>query len=409
MEPLCDFCKAVRAVVYCESDLARLCLQCDGYIHSANSLAYSHSRLLLCDKCGSHPAFLRCDHKLALCQGCDSCHQAVNCYSSCPPMLELSSIWATSNLDEPPPAGELNSSWGSIHGLSCMLEGNEDGDEVSHGAIAPNKLSVLESWLGLPMSHPPLPHLSYTQLVRDHVPLASPDLLPPKVPQICSSLKTLGDQENEDDICRNLNMNGLTNLAGNGSNMLDCETDQAPYRFEDGEVERLLTAKDLSDAPSVINGLIGNVTEGPPSVQVQPGCSAFHTSGSIFMNPPPTGSHSIRLGYPSPSISLSNQGTTASDFKECSISPILLSVESPWDPNHDGSSPQARDKAKMRYNEKKKTRMFGKQIRYASRKARADTRRRVKGRFVKAGEAYDYDPLGKAATSLETEKASAPC
>ena len=36
---------------------------------------------------------------------------------------------------------------------------------------------------------------------------------------------------------------------------------------------------------------------------------------------------------------------------------------------------------------------FGKQIRYASRKARADTRKRVKGRFVKAGEAYDYDPL----------------
>ena len=35
---------------------------------------------------------------------------------------------------------------------------------------------------------------------------------------------------------------------------------------------------------------------------------------------------------------------------------------------------------------------FGKQIRYASRKARADTRKRVKGRFVKAGEEYDYDP-----------------
>lgn len=35
---------------------------------------------------------------------------------------------------------------------------------------------------------------------------------------------------------------------------------------------------------------------------------------------------------------------------------------------------------------------FGKQIRYASRKARADTRKRVKGRFVKAGEACDYDP-----------------
>lgn len=38
---------------------------------------------------------------------------------------------------------------------------------------------------------------------------------------------------------------------------------------------------------------------------------------------------------------------------------------------------------------------FEKKIRYASRKAMADVRRRVKGRFVKAGEAYDYDPLAQ--------------
>ena len=38
---------------------------------------------------------------------------------------------------------------------------------------------------------------------------------------------------------------------------------------------------------------------------------------------------------------------------------------------------------------------FDKKIRYASRKARADVRKRVKGRFVKAGEAYDYDPLSQ--------------
>ncbi|RRT64092.1 hypothetical protein B296_00002586 [Ensete ventricosum] len=36
---------------------------------------------------------------------------------------------------------------------------------------------------------------------------------------------------------------------------------------------------------------------------------------------------------------------------------------------------------------------FDKTVRYALRKARADIRRRVKGRFVKAGDAYDYDPL----------------
>nr|CAB3456803.1 unnamed protein product [Digitaria exilis] len=55
----------------------------------------------------------------------------------------------------------------------------------------------------------------------------------------------------------------------------------------------------------------------------------------------------------------------------------------------------SRDNAITRYKEKKKRRKFDKNIRYASRKARADVRKRVKGRFVKAGEAYDYDPLSQ--------------
>ncbi|KAL3500975.1 hypothetical protein ACH5RR_035424 [Cinchona calisaya] len=48
-----------------------------------------------------------------------------------------------------------------------------------------------------------------------------------------------------------------------------------------------------------------------------------------------------------------------------------------------------RGNAMQRYKEKKKTRRYDKHIRYESRKARADTRKRVKGRFVKAGEAAD--------------------
>lgn len=48
---------------------------------------------------------------------------------------------------------------------------------------------------------------------------------------------------------------------------------------------------------------------------------------------------------------------------------------------------QNRGNAMQRYKEKKKTRRYEKHIRYESRKARADTRKRVKGRFVKAGEA----------------------
>lgn len=46
-------------------------------------------------------------------------------------------------------------------------------------------------------------------------------------------------------------------------------------------------------------------------------------------------------------------------------------------------SPLDREARVLRYREKKKTRRFEKTIRYASRKAYAETRPRIKGRFAK--------------------------
>jgi len=46
-------------------------------------------------------------------------------------------------------------------------------------------------------------------------------------------------------------------------------------------------------------------------------------------------------------------------------------------------SPMDREARVLRYREKKKTRKFEKTIRYASRKAYAETRPRIKGRFAK--------------------------
>lgn len=57
---------------------------------------------------------------------------------------------------------------------------------------------------------------------------------------------------------------------------------------------------------------------------------------------------------------------------------------------------QARGNAMLRYKEKKKTRRYEKHIRYESRKARADVRKRVKGRFVKADKECDQDALGSS-------------
>jgi hypothetical protein len=89
-----------------------------------------------------------------------------------------------------------------------------------------------------------------------------------------------------------------------------------------------------------------------------------HANCSMFTNP--TCSRNLHLGFPagtgqvhpSTSLSLSNiiGESSAADYQDCGLSPIFLTGESPWESHLDASSPHARDKAKMRYNEKKKTR-----------------------------------------------------
>jgi len=84
----------------------------------------------------------------------------------------------------------------------------------------------------------------------------------------------------------------------------------------------------------------------------------------MFTNP--TCSRNLHLGFPAstgqvhPSMSLSLSNiigeSSAVDYQDCGLSPIFLTGESPWESHLDASSPHARDKAKMRYNEKKKTR-----------------------------------------------------
>ncbi|KAG5380488.1 hypothetical protein IGI04_016383 [Brassica rapa subsp. trilocularis] len=63
-------------------------------------------------------------------------------------------------------------------------------------------------------------------------------------------------------------------------------------------------------------------------------------------------------------------------------------------------SPRARNEAKLRYKEKKLKHIIGKKVRYASRRARAYPKKIVRGRFVKAGDNYDYDPSSLTMKSM---------
>ncbi|XWS54303.1 hypothetical protein CRYUN_Cryun10bG0078900 [Craigia yunnanensis] len=423
MEPLCDFCRGVRAVVYCKSDSARLCLSCDGCVHSANLLSRRHARSLLCEKCNSQSATVRClDEKLSLCQNCDwngnGCsslghrREALNCYTGYPSLAEFRRIWSSVLDASSPAAFDAGLPVGNLPGndnsfANCLNQREQGGSFV----LAGTKLNELDPHPKLKPWMDPSSLIStnanYIPYCRDQEPLFSEES---NMPRGHSDLKDFKVTDG-DDLCEGLNMNDVQLNFETADEIFGCSQGQTRYQFENVGTDCTLMEKTLSVTES--DGPIENTFEASSSGQKD--CMAFPSSqvgGSASMMATMTGTsncmlmnpgcnRNINLGYPvgqipsTIALSLSNiaGGNSAADYQDCGFSPVFLTGESPWESNLETSCPQARDKAKMRYNEKKKIRTFGKQIRYASRKARADTRKRVKGRFVKADEVYDYDPL----------------
>ncbi|KAF9589057.1 hypothetical protein IFM89_018319 [Coptis chinensis] len=458
MEDRCEFCKIAKAVVYCKPDMARLCLQCDCSVHSANPFSRRHLRSLICNRCISEPAIVRClDEKLSLCQSCEFNGQgcngtghrraSLNFFSGCPSFTELSRIWS-SILDSC-----------SIRELSFELEQEgqwERGESRSFvGFTEGNVLNELEPpgakfepCVGNSSSIPMAFHADQPELFTKELHLPQQGLSPPKHIQICDG-NDFGEGFNMDDVGLNL---------GNSSEVFGCSEIESKYRFEDVGVNPLPMQKNsVADSYNSNELAIEGRLRCFPSflqrelflkgdtetievdnlsiiillcsfVQVlgleqhdlrtlQSSCVAGLSNMTQGVNsrmsqvlPNPTCNRNLNIAFPigqlnpSMSVSLSNLSceSSAGDYQDCGVSPIFLPGEPPWDTNLETGCPQARDQAKMRYKEKKKNRTFGKQIRYASRKARADTRKRVKGRFVKAGEVFDYSPSSSQQEVHET-------
>ncbi|KAL2518984.1 putative zinc finger protein [Abeliophyllum distichum] len=102
MDNICEFCMALRPLVYCKSDAARLCLSCDAKVHSANALSNRHPRTLVCEACRRRPVYVRCfDHEMFMCRSCDNNHHAssqhqkkvVRSYVGCPSAMHLAALW----------------------------------------------------------------------------------------------------------------------------------------------------------------------------------------------------------------------------------------------------------------------------------------------------------------------------
>ncbi|KAL6909901.1 hypothetical protein ACP4OV_001560 [Aristida adscensionis] len=443
MGALCDFCGEQRSMVYCRSDAASLCLSCDRNVHSANALSRRHTRTLLCDRCASQPAMVRClEENASLCQNCDwnghnagslsAGHkkQTINCYSGCPSSAELSRLWSFVP-DIPNVAPEPNCEQGismmSISDSGVSNQDNAAGDNTFLDIASATLMSDLDtcdkpkplvgssSGAGVNLlsfatdqtaeavdSTTPKGMRINTELHRCFMEKGRIDLL------ICSFLCKAyvklvpytpdKDMFSKDSVYEDFCVDDVDLAFENYEELFGTSHIQTEQLFDDAGIDGYF---ELPAGNSDEVWLMALAFQQPKPMQ--PANSNAISADSGMSNPGMKGDSSvcIPVRQARSSLSLSFSGLTgessAGDHQDCVVSSMVLMGEPPWHPpGAEGSfTGGSRDSAITRYKEKKQRRKFDKKIRYASRKARADVRKRVKGRFVKAGEAYDYDPLSQ--------------
>ncbi|XP_076908626.1 zinc finger protein CONSTANS-LIKE 9-like isoform X1 [Bidens hawaiensis] len=384
----CDHCGDARSMVYCRSDAAYLCLSCDRVVHSANALSKRHSRALVCDRCNSQPALVRCiEEKVSLCQNCDwvghngstkHTKQTLNCYSGCPSAEELSSIWLFMSGSD---SGFVNGSACEQEMGSMSIADNNNNNNNNQDLLASGNNSNI--WTGPTSVHVD----TRPQIVQ-------------QVGPVCSSASKVSHSGTKDP----------EPVVGDDGFYADFSMDEVDLSIENYEElfgvghndPKHLFAKDGIDSlfGGAESSYVGKESSTGHANQAQPACSNAASADSL-MSCKTEPNHGYARQHSNISFSSLTGESTANDYQDCGASSMFLSGEPPWYNSgpglaHDLASPSgSRSDAVQRYKEKKKMRKFDKRVRYATRKERADVRKRVKGRFVKAGDAYDYDPLSQ--------------
>ncbi|KAL6994516.1 hypothetical protein U1Q18_012618 [Sarracenia purpurea var. burkii] len=435
----CDFCNQKSAVLYCIADSAKLCLFCDHHVHSANPLSLKHVRSQICDNCRSEPVSVRCSTDgLVLCTDCDwdshgnsslsaLHHRApVEGFSGCPSVVELASVLGfdlnpheSMNSSDYP--SEYKSAVLNFQDLMAITEDGSSSDCVP-SYDAPAMPNLRSSCCGR------YKKVMYEQLV---------DLTQREMVRVDGDGAELGP--------------GTPNRYVQPGNLESIEFDNGGNEWLRQQrpltsLLKLPTPVDSGENPCLteINNMWNYPTYQTPQVwefhsgrsrdcedpgQLETGCHSDNSdfmmknysdfiketslsttkimqdiyemdSCRIYKGLPLQHNHSKHLisscrsaiaksNNVSMAESRSYEPKTCSSFSNIQFKEhtLLSSTVTATAANFDMA--QNRGNAMMRYKEKKKTRRFEKHIRYESRKARADTRQRVKGRFVKASEIPD--------------------
>lgn len=360
---LCDSCKSASATVFCRADSAFLCIGCDSKIHAANKLASRHARVWVCEVCEQAPATVTCKADAAhLCPTCDRDIHSANPLARRHERVPLSPFYD--------PAAAADSS-------AVKSTGNGSAAALKSAAI--NKLFGEEDYY------------SADDLDAEEAEAAS-WLLP--------------------------NPNTNVNPNMNGKTMDVADPKSIDYLFADDDIDPYLDL-DFSSDPKPDPNSAGADCVVPDQKgshydhhhqqhhQQQPAHSHSLFSMPSFNNhqfdgfDSPANFKPFPISYAQPALSHSVSSSSMDvgvvpDTSTAAMGDVASAgvggLEKQMALARGGGVD--REARVMRYREKRKNRKFEKTIRYASRKAYAETRPRIKGRFAKRTDVESVDRTG---------------
>ncbi|XP_024520683.1 zinc finger protein CONSTANS [Selaginella moellendorffii] len=405
----CDACQSGNAVIYCRADAAFLCCSCDNKVHCANKLASRHERVLVCEVCEHAPAAVTCKaDAAALCVTCDSDIHSANPLARRHERVPITPFVDSSDGGAaPPPAPPILHDTGNANHVKAqdhhdqqqqcsylLKDEDEDDEEESSAAEA-------ASWL-LPQPNN-LAKSDGEKLGGGGGSGGSSD-----------GGAGDGDSNDPDDFAGGGDGGGDVGVESTDFYSTLKPSAPPPLRIEKLLLKSQAAANfDLfSDEDSYLDmdflGALHSVTDSLVPIHTTGG--ALHSSSPVGSN---ADSYDLDVHDKSPphaycpGLSLSASSIDVGVVPDASLSDISTPQSRPTSSSVFGSGeaqaaaaplhhatplePIAREARVLRYREKRKNRKFEKTIRYASRKAYAETRPRIKGRFAKRGEMDSYD------------------
>ncbi|KAJ7979505.1 CONSTANS-like protein [Quillaja saponaria] len=330
----CDSCKSAVAAVFCRPDSAFLCITCDTKIHFTNKFSSPHERVWMCEVCEQAPASVTCKADAAtLCVTCDSDIHSAN------PLARRHE-----RVPVEPFFDSAESIVKSSDAFSFMLP--TDNAIIGSDTVQNNEVETeAGSWL--------IPNPNFNSKIMD-----GPEIKPGDM--FFSEMDSFMDFDYPNSIETRFQKN-------HHDSIVPVQTKRTPPPVANHSSEICFDIdfcrSKLSSLSYPSQSLSQSVSSSSPEVGVVPDGNSMSEISYPFRQNMSNGSDSSGNG----------SGNTKQPTQLCGMD---------------------REARVLRYREKRKNRKFEKTIRYASRKAYAETRPRIKGRFAKRAEIEsDVDPL----------------